>query len=235
MSLEPAVAATIGFLALGQDLSALELVAIALVVSPAPAPCAPRRRRPRAEVVALAGAGMPDPLAFRAMRPPARPHRRPRGARARARRLRWRATSRPTRPRRDRARRRRARAAARRSRRSTCQLSGQHDDREFTAADYETNPPAGGDHNPTPLRGRDLLHRAAAARRGGAPARARRRDRLDQRPLAGRPEGGRGGVQRASSRTATTSSRRSRTPTSTSRSRSAPGARCRSASRSTPR
>lgn len=31
-------------------------------------------------------------------------------------------------------------------------LSGQHDDREFTAADYETNPPAGGDHNPTPLR-----------------------------------------------------------------------------------
>ena len=30
-------------------------------------------------------------------------------------------------------------------------LSGQHDDREFTAADYETNPPAGGDHNPTPL------------------------------------------------------------------------------------
>ena len=32
MSLEPAVAATIGFVALGQDLSALELVAIALVV-----------------------------------------------------------------------------------------------------------------------------------------------------------------------------------------------------------
>ena len=30
-------------------------------------------------------------------------------------------------------------------------LSGQHDDREFTAADYETNPPAGGDHNPVPL------------------------------------------------------------------------------------
>ena len=30
-------------------------------------------------------------------------------------------------------------------------LSGQHDDREFTAADYETNPPAGGDHNPIPL------------------------------------------------------------------------------------
>jgi hypothetical protein len=30
-------------------------------------------------------------------------------------------------------------------------LSGQHDDRDFTAADYETNPPAGGDHNPTPL------------------------------------------------------------------------------------
>jgi hypothetical protein len=30
-------------------------------------------------------------------------------------------------------------------------LAGQHDDREFTAADYETNPPAGGDHNPTPL------------------------------------------------------------------------------------
>ena len=32
MSLEPAVAATIGFLALGQDLSALELVAIGMVV-----------------------------------------------------------------------------------------------------------------------------------------------------------------------------------------------------------
>ncbi len=30
-------------------------------------------------------------------------------------------------------------------------LSGLHDDREFTAADYETNPPTGGDHNPTPL------------------------------------------------------------------------------------
>ena len=32
MSLEPAVAATIGFVALGQDLAAAELVAIALVV-----------------------------------------------------------------------------------------------------------------------------------------------------------------------------------------------------------
>ena len=30
-------------------------------------------------------------------------------------------------------------------------LSGQHLDKEFTAADYPTNPPAGGDHNPTPL------------------------------------------------------------------------------------
>ncbi len=30
-------------------------------------------------------------------------------------------------------------------------LSGQHEDREFTAADYDTNPPAGGDHNPVPL------------------------------------------------------------------------------------
>jgi hypothetical protein len=30
-------------------------------------------------------------------------------------------------------------------------LSGQHEDREFTAADYSTNPPAGGDHNPVPL------------------------------------------------------------------------------------
>lgn len=29
--------------------------------------------------------------------------------------------------------------------------SGQHSDRDFTAADYETNPPAGGDHNPTPI------------------------------------------------------------------------------------
>lgn len=28
---------------------------------------------------------------------------------------------------------------------------GQHEDRDFTAADYETNPPAGGDHNPEPL------------------------------------------------------------------------------------
>ena len=28
---------------------------------------------------------------------------------------------------------------------------GQHDEREFVAADYETNPPAGGDHNPEPL------------------------------------------------------------------------------------
>jgi hypothetical protein len=31
------------------------------------------------------------------------------------------------------------------------ELTGQHDEREFTAADYETSPPAGGDHNPTPL------------------------------------------------------------------------------------
>jgi hypothetical protein len=30
-------------------------------------------------------------------------------------------------------------------------LSGQHRDSEFTAADYPTNPPAGGDHNPTPI------------------------------------------------------------------------------------
>lgn len=30
-------------------------------------------------------------------------------------------------------------------------LSGQHLDSDFTAADYPTNPPAGGDHNPTPL------------------------------------------------------------------------------------
>jgi hypothetical protein len=29
--------------------------------------------------------------------------------------------------------------------------AGNHDDRDFTAADYETNPPAGGDHNPDPL------------------------------------------------------------------------------------
>ena len=28
---------------------------------------------------------------------------------------------------------------------------GTHRDRDFTAADYETNPPTGGDHNPTPL------------------------------------------------------------------------------------
>jgi hypothetical protein len=31
------------------------------------------------------------------------------------------------------------------------QLSGQHSDRDVTAADYDTNPPTGGDHNPTPL------------------------------------------------------------------------------------
>jgi hypothetical protein len=31
------------------------------------------------------------------------------------------------------------------------ELGGQHRDQEFTAADYPTNPPAGGDHNPTPL------------------------------------------------------------------------------------
>ena len=28
---------------------------------------------------------------------------------------------------------------------------GKHDERQFVAADYETNPPAGGDHNPEPL------------------------------------------------------------------------------------
>jgi hypothetical protein len=31
------------------------------------------------------------------------------------------------------------------------QLGGQHFDKEFTADDYPTNPPTGGDHNPTPL------------------------------------------------------------------------------------
>ncbi|MDX6583875.1 MAG: hypothetical protein QOI10_3059 [Solirubrobacterales bacterium] len=31
------------------------------------------------------------------------------------------------------------------------QLSGQHLDKDFTADDYPTNPPTGGDHNPTPL------------------------------------------------------------------------------------
>ena len=31
------------------------------------------------------------------------------------------------------------------------QLGGRHTEDEYTAADYETNPPAGGDHNPTPL------------------------------------------------------------------------------------
>ena len=31
------------------------------------------------------------------------------------------------------------------------ELSAQHSDDEFTAADYATNPPAGGDHNPIPL------------------------------------------------------------------------------------
>jgi hypothetical protein len=31
------------------------------------------------------------------------------------------------------------------------QLGGTHFDREFTADDYPTNPPTGGDHNPTPL------------------------------------------------------------------------------------
>lgn len=31
------------------------------------------------------------------------------------------------------------------------ELSGQHLDKDFTAADYATNPPAGGDHIPTPL------------------------------------------------------------------------------------
>ena len=29
--------------------------------------------------------------------------------------------------------------------------SGQHEDREFTAADYATNPPTAGDHNPSPI------------------------------------------------------------------------------------
>ena len=28
---------------------------------------------------------------------------------------------------------------------------GNHENRKFTAADYSTNPPAGGDHNPTPI------------------------------------------------------------------------------------
>jgi hypothetical protein len=28
---------------------------------------------------------------------------------------------------------------------------GHHSDQQFTAADYDTNPPSGGDHNPTPL------------------------------------------------------------------------------------
>jgi hypothetical protein len=31
------------------------------------------------------------------------------------------------------------------------ELTGQHTDDDYTAADYETNPPSGGDHNPTPL------------------------------------------------------------------------------------
>ena len=31
------------------------------------------------------------------------------------------------------------------------ELGGTHFDRDFTADDYETNPPTGGDHNPTPL------------------------------------------------------------------------------------
>jgi hypothetical protein len=31
------------------------------------------------------------------------------------------------------------------------QLGGQHLDKDFTAADYPTNPPTGGDHNPNPL------------------------------------------------------------------------------------
>ena len=31
------------------------------------------------------------------------------------------------------------------------ELAGQHSDTEFSAADYATNPPTGGDHNPTPL------------------------------------------------------------------------------------
>jgi Protein of unknown function (DUF3105) len=28
---------------------------------------------------------------------------------------------------------------------------GEHSDQQFTGADYDTNPPSGGDHNPTPL------------------------------------------------------------------------------------
>lgn len=31
------------------------------------------------------------------------------------------------------------------------ELSGQHRDQDFSAADYPTNPPSGGDHNPTPI------------------------------------------------------------------------------------
>ena len=31
------------------------------------------------------------------------------------------------------------------------ELAGQHLEDDFEAADYETNPPAGGDHNPTPI------------------------------------------------------------------------------------
>jgi hypothetical protein len=31
------------------------------------------------------------------------------------------------------------------------ELGGTHFDKDFAAADYETNPPTGGDHNPTPL------------------------------------------------------------------------------------
>jgi hypothetical protein len=38
------------------------------------------------------------------------------------------------------------------------ELAGQHTDQDFSAADYPTNPPTGGDHNPTPLEAGNFYH-----------------------------------------------------------------------------
>jgi hypothetical protein len=38
------------------------------------------------------------------------------------------------------------------------ELGGQHLEKDFVAADYPTNPPTGGDHNPTPLQAGNFYH-----------------------------------------------------------------------------
>jgi len=62
-------------------------------------------------------------------------------------------------------------------------MVGQHEEREFAADEFETNPPAGGDHNPMPLEAGQFYDEPVDLGQAVPSTRTRGRHRLDERTI----------------------------------------------------